>query len=107
MLCALLDLIEDLVRGIRSADLTQDQAASSWYRAKQIPLPESPGQGRVDFVVADAANQSQLEDMIAPDGLALVRVAAQEDGLVFGDRWERLAHVVSGQVHWQLWRQVV
>lgn len=108
MLCALLDLIEDLVRGIRSADLTRDRAAHAWYLSKQIPLPESPSSGPVDFVVADAANQRQLQDLIAPDGLALVRVAAQDDkALDLGDEWERLAHVVSGQVHWQLWRQVV
>lgn len=104
MLCALLDLIEDLVRDIRSADLTRDRAAHSWYLSKQIPLPQA-AQGPVDFVVADAANQSQLEEMIAPDGLALVRVGAKEDGLEFGEQWERLAHVVSGQFHWQLWRQ--
>lgn len=107
MLCALLDLIEDLVRSIRSADLTKDQAAHAWYLSKKLPLPSALDSGPVDFVVADAANQVELEEIIAPDGLALVRVPAKQDELDFGEHWERLAHVVSGQVHWQLWRQLV
>lgn len=107
MLCALLDSIEGLVREVRCADLTTDQAARAWFERRSLELHGSgdPSSHDYDFVIADAQDQSWMQQAQSAEALALIRVPAANSAQDPGAPWSRVAHVVSGKVHWQLWRR--
>lgn len=107
MLCALLDSIEGLLCKVRCADLTQDGAAQSWFASRDIALsrPSGPPGEPFDFVIAQGPPNKAVDATIAPDGLALLRCSPQETAQEPAPPWNRVAHVVSGRVHWQLWRR--
>lgn len=109
MLCALLDSIEEMVNKVRCADLTRDGAARTWFATRKIEIErgEQLKSGNFDFVIADAEDHEGLERSICEDGLALIRLreGATEIDQKMSGPWGRVAHVVSGNVHWQLWRR--
>lgn len=108
MLCALLDSIEGLLCKVRCADLTEDGVAKSWFATRNIALsqPDGAQSEPFDFVIAEGPPGSAIDAAITPDGLALLRCSPQESSPQEPPKpWNRIAHVVSGRVHWQLWRR--
>lgn len=107
MLCALLDSIENLVSGVRCADFSHDGCARDWFEGRGIQLFQSQDEalGPFDFLIGEGLDRPRLETLIAEDGIALLRLPAQIPSPEENESWSRIAHVVSGRLHWQLWRR--
>lgn len=107
MLCALLDSIESLVRDVRCADFSHDRCAQTWFESRGIHLflSQDEAPAPFDFLIGEGLDRARLEALISDDGIALLRLPTELASPKENESWTRVAHVVSGRVHWQLWRR--